>query len=60
MLDIKSPNLDTKFLNALHIANELDFRSNDIAQIEIEELVRIVEKVIESEGKVSGCIYALG
>lgn len=57
VLDIKSPNLDTKFLNALHIANELDFRSNDIAQIEIEELVRIVEKVIESEGKVSGLVY---
>lgn len=38
VLDVKSPNLDAKFLDALHIANELDFRSNDIAQIETKSL----------------------
>ena len=57
VLDIKSPNLDAKFLNALNIANELDFRSNDIARVEIDELIYIVEKLIESEGKVSGFAY---
>ena len=55
--DIKSPNFDAKFSNVLGIANELDFKSNDTTKIEIEELISIVEKLADSEGKVSGLMY---
>lgn len=57
VVDIKSPNFYEKFFSALKLANELDFRNKNIIEIEIEELIVIVEKIIESEGRENESIY---
>ncbi|MDO4167927.1 MAG: N-6 DNA methylase [Eubacteriales bacterium] len=55
--DITPKNMDAKFSSVLRLASDLDFSSKDITAIEVEELILIVEKLADLEGKTSGFSY---
>ena len=49
--DIKDSSVYSKFAEVLRLAEELDFKSNDRTAVEVEELIRIMEKLADEERK---------
>lgn len=55
--DIKDSSVYSKFAEVLRLAEELDFKSNDRTAVEVEELIRIMEKLADEERKAAGISY---